>query len=321
MTNSTRQISIEGTTHFALAGDHPFQTTTRFKNSTWQQQLNKSKDSLQTNPPGIPSILTEFFIRNRHSSIHHHGTMSHCNNKRNSNENEISDVWMDSRKPRRLPKNSSLDSDFNHCIESSAYVYPTINNMYYQEEVDDGTGDTGRYKSASRPIHRSQQEKDHIRQEEKMISAAEYEYDLATWRMYNRIMKHRQKRPLPDRYYDEVNKVAPIHHDKNNSDSSIPSDLTAITAGTNSTSSSPSWSESPKFAALQHSKSRGRIPTSVNYLDPENWDGEFRGSELPRIIVSDNYADDNNKHLAIIGNDEEEFEDEYTDMMMFDLEL
>lgn len=320
MTNSTRQIIIEGTSHFA-AGDHQFQTTTRFKNSTWKQQLNKSKDSLQTNPPGIPSILTECFIRNRNSSLHHNGTMSHFNIQRNSNKTEFSDVWTDSRKLRRLPKNNSLDSDSNHRIESSGYVYPTINNMYYQEEVDEGTGDTGRYKSASRPIHRSQQEKDLIRQEEKMISAAEYEYDLATWRMYNRIMKHRQKRPLPDRYYDEVNKVAPVPHDKNNSDSSIPSDLTATTAGTNSTSSSPSWSESPKFAALQHSKSRGRIPTSVNDLDPENWDGEFRGSELPRIIVSDDNADDKNEHLCIIGNDEEEFDDEYTDMMMFDLEL
>ena len=133
--------------------------------------------------------------------------MSHFKSQRNSNKTEFSDVWTDSRKLRRSPKNNSLDSDSNHRIESLDMFIPTINNMYYQEEVDERTGDTGRYKSASRPIHRSQQEKDLLRQEEKMISAVEHEYDLATWRMYNRIMKHRQKRPLPDRYYDEVNKV------------------------------------------------------------------------------------------------------------------
>ena len=57
--------------------------------------------------------------------------------------------------------------------------------------------------------------------------------------------------------------------------------------------------------------------TSIQRIGTAN----FRGSELPRIIVSDDNADDKNEHLCIIGNDEEEFDDEYTDMMMFDLEL
>jgi hypothetical protein len=307
---------LEGSSNFTT-GDHPFDSVSaRCENSTWQQQTN-SKDSLCRKSLGIPSILIERFVQNQSKSLHHKGTMSHHSASNGSDEAKINDVWMDTRKAQYSPKNINFDKNVNWAIESEISTIPTINNMYYQEvTVDDCDGDTGRYKSASRPIHRTQQEKDLLRQEEKIISAAEHEFDLATWRMYNRIMKHRQKRPLPDRYYDEVKKVATGPHDRlkkeSNSDT-IPSDSTATTTGTNSTSSSPSVCDSPKFTAIQHSKSRSRIPTCVKYSDFNTF---LCGSELPQSVVSNAMSD-----VDYIVNDEEESDDEYADMMMFDLEL
>ncbi len=220
---------------------------------------------------------------------------------------------MDTRRVQPSRVNNKF-VNLNWTIESSNSIIPRTNNMYYQENIDDeddGThGDTRRYKSASRPIRRSQEEVDLLRQEEKMISAVEHEYDMATWRMYNRIMKHRQRRPLPDRYHDEISGC-----------DVPPSDVTATTTGTNSTSSSPQLVHSPKFAAVPHSKSRR--PPYVNH-NPDVQDdtdhslnhGQFSGYGpfgLPRTVVS--------QPEPITLDEEIESEDDYVDMMMFDLEL
>ena len=321
MMNSTRQLLHQSNTGSNLvSADHPYEVaTSNFETSTWQQRMN-SKDSSRTNPIGIPSILMERFVQNQNISLHNKRTMCHCNNKRN-NITETSDDFMDTRKFQPSPKNVNIANNMSWTIDSLNSIIPTINNMYYQEVTDDDCDvHTIRYKSASRPILRSQQEKDLMRQEEKLVTAVEHEYDMATWRMYNRIVKHRQKRPLPDRYYDEVaSKVAPYFHDSMKTESNtdvIPSDLTATTTGTNSASSSPSLCSSPKFTAIQHSKSRSRIPTCVDYHD-----GIIDGSGFPRTVVSNIMTDYDNELSVIITNDEEESEDEYADMMMFDLEL
>lgn len=319
--NSTEHASLEGNTNL-VTSDRLFEVeSARFETSTWQQQMN-SKDSLRTKPLGFPSILLERFAHNQNNSIYQKGTTSHITSERN-NKASISDVWMGTRKVHRSPKDINFDKSVHRQLESLNSIIPTINNMYYQQIYDEECeGDTGRYKSAPRPIHRTQQEKDLLRQEEKMISAVEHEYDQATWRMYNRIMKHRQKRPLPDRYFAEVNKVVSACHDRMNTESNadtMPSDLTATTAGTSSSSSSPSLCDSPKFAPIQHSKSRSRIPKCVNYPDSSN---DFHGGAgLPQSAGSNIMIDDANGLLAINLYDEEESDDEYRDMMMFDLEL
>jgi hypothetical protein len=91
----------------------------------------------------------------------------------------------------------------------------------------------GNHTSSPRPIRRSKQECARIRLEGTKTVAAENEYTLATWRMYDRIMKYRQNYPLPDSYYNE-----------NNEQDTIETSLT----GTTSASSSPSLS--PNFLAL-----------------------------------------------------------------------
>ena len=248
--------------------------------------------------------------------------MRHKNSKHKNNQTEMSDGWKDTRRVQPSRVNNKF-VNLNWTIDSSNYITPRTNNIYYQENIDDQDDrtydDTRLFKSASRPIRRSQQEVDLLRQEEKMISAVEHEYDMATWRMYNRIMKHRQRRPLPDRYYDEIanHKVPP--------EDVPPSDVTATTTGTNSTSSSPSQSSvhSPKFAAVPHSKSRRQQPPCVHYPDDDDdtdrsWNkGQFCGgggpSGLPRTVVS--------QPEPITLDEEIESEDEYVDMMMFDLEL
>ena len=265
----------------------------------------------------------ECLLHDRNHSEYHIGMMRHKNSKHKNNQTEMSDGWKDTRRVQPSRVNNKF-VNLNWTIESSNYISPRTNNIYYQENIDDQDDrtydNTRHFKSASRPIHRSQQEVDLLRQEEKMISAVEHEYEMATWRMYNRIKKHRQRRPLPDRYYDEI-----ANHKVPSTEDVPPSDVTATTTGTNSTSSSPSQSSvhSPKFAAVPHSKSRRQQPPCVHHHPDDDdtdrtWNnGQFCGgggpNGLPRTVVS--------QPETITLDEEIESEDEYVDMMMFDLEL
>jgi hypothetical protein len=250
------------------------------------------KDSMQLQEVRIPSILVDCIM----SQSRRQKGYEYC--KMNQNKGRI-----DARNCQYRSGHSIVDGNDG--------IHP---NMYHDSLRISVSEYPIRYalshKSASRPIRRSQQEQSRLQMEDKMMIATETEYDQATWRMYNRIMKYRQKRPLPDSYYDEIS--SKMHGNKNNNES-VDNMASDVTVTTSSTSSSPS-SNSPKFAPIRHT-------SAIAHQGDDNNRNQFKVRGLPRMVSNEDgllFHDANNNN----NNDDDELEDdEYSEMMMFDLEL
>jgi hypothetical protein len=255
------------------------------RNDDTHVQHMDTKDSMKLQQDRIPSILVDC-IRNNIRQLNYNKNITNSQNF------------------PYLPSYNNIDNE-NHRIHPKMY-YDSERGMEYPIQS------VLCYKSASRPIRRTPQEKNRLQMEDKMMIASEMEYDHATWRMYHRIMKYRQKCPLPDSYYDEVSSRKNHNNNSNNnsdgSDDMLPSDITAITSS--STASSPS-SNSPKFASIRHS-------STIIKNQGDDINNKLHQSKIPGLptVVSSSTTD----HHAIDDSDHDH-EDEYCEMMMFDLEL
>jgi hypothetical protein len=295
------------------------------------QTVLNVKDSLRLQQLRIPSLMIGDLMQNMEQNtnklVEYSATREDIHNKESSFTDTLIDIVDNRYSLERTESLRLLNWMHEPKIFSGACTFKTIRTRTHRHcEKRPENLPEGRYQYKTRPIRRSQEEICRSRMEDRMNKAAELEYDLATWRMYNRIIKYRQKHPAPDCYYNEVSKNEAARQNNNSdeqagTDLMIPSDMTSATIETStSTSSSPSTaSSSPQFATLRHPLYH-QTPTASLPLEDSNNDNRNQDRQ-PRPMS--NYYD--HPSVAVSGNERDDCveseTEEYADMMMFDLDL